>query len=42
VKGNWNTLAKIVADHLDEDPHYYDHLDIWKTYAQDVDLSDED
>jgi len=42
VKGNWNTLAKIVADHLDEDPQYYDHLDIWKAYAHDIDLSDDD
>lgn len=40
VHGNWNTVAKIVADHLDEDPNYYTHMDIWSAYGHDVDLED--
>lgn len=40
VKGNTNTIAKIAADHLDEDPHYYDKLDYWEAYASDVDLEE--
>jgi hypothetical protein len=42
ARGNWNTIAKIVADHLDEDPNYYDKMDYWKAYGQDVDLDDEE
>ncbi|MDQ5977444.1 MAG: hypothetical protein QG602_416 [Verrucomicrobiota bacterium] len=40
VNGSWNTIAKITADHLDEDPDYYTKLDYWEAYASEVDLED--
>lgn len=40
VNGSWNKIAKITADHLDEDPDYYTKLDYWEAYASEVDLED--